>query len=272
MSDGFKLDIWSQIETIQPARKVVIAGASNVSRAFPVLISSLLHAFDEPLSIYVAKGHGRSYGIETSFFKKKNLGIFQSNLFQEIARENSVPIHACLTDIGNDLAYEQPVENILGWVETSIDYLLRCDSKIVLTELPINILREMSEARFKLLRTLFFPFCRLDHGEIMKRAERLNDCLNKIAKSRKIPVFAVPNEMYSWDPIHPRRRDLQAIWRELLRIMTGMEIDWKDYRKSRFLCWYLRALQSKTHPINPSQPKTKRPNGLLSNGTKIFLY
>lgn len=272
MDYDIQLDVWSQIETIQPTRKVIITGASNVSRAFSIVISSLLHAIDEPISIHIAKGHGRSYGIETSFLGKKNSGIFYCRIFDEWTRENSVPINACLTDIGNDLAYEQPVEKIIGWVETSIDRLLSWNARVVLTALPINALRQLHETRYKVLKTLLFPYCRLSLKEILNRAELLNRRLIELAETRNIPVFIVPDAMYGRDPIHPRGGCLQAIWKELIGLMLDQNVDWNFYKKSHYLSWYLARLRSETGKFFSKPVQSVQPSGILTNGTKIFLY
>ena len=130
-------------------------GASNLTRAFPTAVSLALNVFAGPINIYVAKGLGRSYGKKSSCFGRKISGIFQCGIWQELAQENSVPISACLTDIGNDLAYEEPVEQVIGWVEACVDRLEALRTQIVLTDLPIEVLRTVSTTQYAILHKGF---------------------------------------------------------------------------------------------------------------------
>jgi hypothetical protein len=69
-----------------------------------------------------------------------------------------VPITAWITDIGNDLGYEVPVETILKWVSGWVDWLEELGARIAITNLPLEILRGLGERKFRLLSALSPPF------------------------------------------------------------------------------------------------------------------
>ena len=272
LENNSELDVWSHIETIKPKRKLIFLGASNLSRSFPTAISFALNSFQGPIEFYIAKGHGRSYGIEARCFGKKFLGIFYCGLWNAIAQENSVPIHAWLTDIGNDLAYDVAVEQVLGWVEGCIDRLLEHNATVVVSDLPIDVVRGMSQTRYRFFRTLFFPYCSLDHASMLCRAEKLSECLHELAKSRNIPVFQGDSAWYGVDPIHPRRQFLSELWRRNMQLATGQQATDNEERIPTALRWYLKSLQPEQWSFFSVFRRATQPNGLLRDGTKLYLY
>jgi hypothetical protein len=123
---------------------------------------------------------------------------------------------AVLADVGNDLAYEAPVESVVAWVETTLDRLAAHDARIALNNVPLESLRGVGAIRFRVLRTILFPRCRLSRSELLRRAERLSEALARLAESRKIPVFSGEKAWYVVDPIHPRRRSAGVVWQRML--------------------------------------------------------
>ena len=198
--------IWSQIETHSTPTRVVFLGASNLSRSFPTAVSTAHDVLRTRLAIHVAMGFGRSYGKESGFMGKKISGIFFSRLWDEYENETCSSTLAFVTDIGNDLAYEEPVDRIMEWVETCVTRLKQTDARVALTNVPIEVLRRLSRARFELFRAVLFPRCRLPWATLLNRAEELHERLLLLAATRKMPIFSVPNEWYGIDPIHPPRR------------------------------------------------------------------
>lgn len=272
MNADLQLDMRSHNETIQLRQKLVMLGASNLARAFPVAISMSRNVFDAPLSIYVAKGHGRSYGQESSCFGKKNSGIFSCGIWRAIEREKNVPITAVVTDIGNDLAYEVPVETVLEWVEGCIDRLLSFNARVVVSDLPLEVLKELGAIRYRCFRAILFPQCRLSWDEMLSRAEQLSERLRELAKQKDIPVFTVRKQWYGLDPIHPRAKHYPEIWSQLLALATDRQPQLLDGRCSLRLRWYLRRLQPESWSNFSIARHAKQPCGRLSDGSTISLY
>ncbi|MCH2115845.1 MAG: hypothetical protein MK171_13165 [Pirellulales bacterium] len=183
-----------------------------------------------------------------------------------------MPINAWLTDIGNDLAYEVPVDQVIGWVEGCLDRLLSLGAQVMLTDLPVNVLRTVSASRYRVFRAIFFPACGLGWDEMLRRAEQLSGRLHALARSRKTPVFSADCTWYGWDPIHPRRRHYVDLWQALLEQVVDDPIDWSKVDDSWLMRWYLHLL----HPAQWSHfsiPRSaQQPNGRFQDGTTISLY
>jgi hypothetical protein len=224
------------------------------------------------LAIHAAMGFGRSYGKDSGFMGKKFSGIFFSRLWDDYEKETCASTLAFVTDIGNDLAYEEPSERIMEWVEACVTRLAHQGARVALTNVPIEVLRSMSCARYELLRTLLFPKCKLAWPVILGRAEELHERLALFAKVQKMPIFTVPNAWYGFDPIHPRSSRLADYWRAMLALsVTPGQVN-ESRSKTLGSYWRIRTL---------STPDLRRPasNGhflssraILADGSSIALY
>jgi hypothetical protein len=205
-------------------------------------------------------------------FRKKIPGIFFSGIWSALQQEKTVPITAWITDIGNDLAYEVPVETILEWVSGCVDRLQELDARIAITDLPIAVLRDVGESKFRLIRALFFPTNRSSRDELLTRATALSFALKELGKTRNIPIFSAPTAWFGWDPIHPQRRHHLAMWCELLGLFANDANDARLVEDRWWLRCYLRLLQPESWNHFSVSRSTRQPNGHLLDGTSVALY
>jgi hypothetical protein len=183
-----------------------------------------------------------------------------------------VPITAWITDIGNDLGYEVPVETILEWVTGCVERLEELDARIAITDLPIAALKGLGERKYRLLRELLFPASRLCRDELLTRATALSGVLNELGKTRNIPIFSVPNAWYGWDPIHPRRRCHLAMWREQLGQFAKVAPKARPADDLWLMSSYLRLLQPECWSHFSVSRTARQPNGILLDGMSAALY
>src|SRR4051794_38173405 len=108
---------------MDPTRRVILLGASNLTRSFPTVIATAIQTWSEPVEIMAAMGHGRSYGQDSSVFGRKISGIFPCALWQDLQNRPKLPTSALVTDIGNDLLYGISPDLLLQWVERCLDRL-----------------------------------------------------------------------------------------------------------------------------------------------------
>jgi len=228
--------------------------------------------FEGPLSIHAAMGFGRSYGLDSRFLEKKYFGIFFCGIWEALEQEKKIPTTAFLTDIGNDLAYEVPVDRLAKWVEACVDRLQSHEAKVVIADVPLDVLRAMNETRYRVFRTLLFPRCQLDLREMLDRAEQLSERLKEIANSRNTPLFTAKSEWFGWDPIHPRRANLPRLWSELLASAETSARKTTSGDKSLAMAWYLRGLRPEKWSSFSFLRRASQPNGRLIDGTEIALY
>ena len=193
-------------------------GASNVTLSFPRFWHGLRRAFAEPLELFAAHGHGRSFGMWTRIGPRELPGIVQCRLWHDLAKmppSDNVPL-ALITDIGNDILYGADPQQIAEWIETCLQRLRELKANIVLTQLPVASALTLSPARFQFFRRAFFPGSRLNLEVVVDRAKQLNQLVLKLGRKFDVPTPELRGEWYGVDPIHIMRRHRAAAWSELL--------------------------------------------------------
>lgn len=200
--------------------KIILLGASNVARSLSPLIATARNVLEchDGCDVYTAIGRGRSYGAWSNVFGRSLCGILPSRLWEALDRETDQPrkTYALITDIGNDLMYEQPVDQIVRWISECIDRLIRHDARIVMTALPMARIRRVSPRQFTVLRSVLFPRCTLSLDDLLTRGDAVMELLRSMSRDRALPLVEQPDEWYGIDPIHIRFRHYARSWRAML--------------------------------------------------------
>jgi hypothetical protein len=196
---------------------VILIGASNLARAFPLVMNGLREGLLEPLTVLTAFGHGRSYGLRSRMLGRTLPGIVQCGLWAALSQHspNRLPPLAAVTDIGNDLVYGVTVSKLLAWVDTCLDRLAEHRSEIVLMSLPMASIERLPPWKFELLRRAFFPAHRIAWPVLYERAQRVHEELQRLATAYRIPLIEPAAAWYGFDPIHILRRRQPEVWRKL---------------------------------------------------------
>lgn len=202
----------------EPARgqRVIILGASNVTRSLGTAVAAIQARWNAPLEIVIAAGHGRSYGMWSSVLGRWLPGIAQCQLWRDIERQPSTPTAAIVTDIGNDLMYGAAVEQIVGWVEACLARLARAEAEMVVTRLPLFSVAAISPGKFRIFQRVLFPGSAVTLAQIADRARTLDERIARLAQSHGASLAAPDAAWYGWDPIHIRRRSRRDSWRAFL--------------------------------------------------------
>jgi hypothetical protein len=197
----------------------MLLGASNLTKDLRGLVASARERIETgPLEILVAAGHGRSYGQWSRVLARGLPGIVHCGLWPVAARRSPVPTYALLTDIGNDLAYGASPVELVGWLATCLARLRAIDTITVMTLLPTERLAQLTPWRFRLFRSVFFPGCGLSYQVLLARAVELNERLADLADRYGAAVVAPRLRWFGADPIHLRRTERPAAWREILSV------------------------------------------------------
>lgn len=206
-------------------QRIVLLGASNLTVGFPWLLGNLQRGVGGPAEIFAALGHGRSYGTWSRVLFRELPGIIECDLWDELEQRPAAAAgtRALITDVGNDLAYGAPVPQITGWVELCLERLARHRAATALTLPPMASLRTLSAWRYRMMRTVLFPSCRIAWAEMLRRAEDLSERLEGIARQYEASVVAPVVEWYGFDPIHLRSAHRAAAWRTILSGWPGFE-------------------------------------------------
>ena len=109
-------------------QRIVLLGASNLTQGFETIVSLCgAHQGRDPVHIYTAMGHGRSYGNWSRYFLRKLPGILQCGLWDALnespAKDENQQTVALLTDIGNDLLFGMSPEELVAWVRDCVEKL-----------------------------------------------------------------------------------------------------------------------------------------------------
>src|SRR4051812_20775188 len=127
-----------------PSGRVILLGASNVTRSLSTIVETARRLLGHPLDILAAFGHGRSYGLRHRLFWRELPGIVECGLWEALEQRPPSAAVALVTDIGNDLLYDVPVPDIAAWFQTCLDRLTRASARVVLTPLPLGSITTLS--------------------------------------------------------------------------------------------------------------------------------
>ena len=197
--------------SMDAGHRVVVLGASNVARGISVITETSRRMHGQPLEVFAAFGRGRSYGKATRFLGFGLPGIAECGLWESLAARPPLATSALVTDIGNDLFYDQPLDRIVGWVDLCLARWRQSEPRTVVTRLPLENLPELTEARFRVLRKIFFPGVdkrlRRRRSLLWRSTSALSSWLASMAKR------FLRRAWYGFDAIHirfARRRTLRA--------------------------------------------------------------
>ena len=197
-------------------KRYVLLGASNARRCLPTIFSAARAASREPVALYGAIGHGRSYGSTSSVLGRSIRGILESGLWAALEKAAPSSLTAMLTDAGNDILYGFPVARILAWAGECVSRLDRLGARITVMGLPVETIERLGPARFLLFRSILFPSSRLRLGRVRDSVRELDRELRALAQERKLRFVEPRVEWYGFDPIHIRFRDARPAWAEIL--------------------------------------------------------
>lgn len=192
--------------------RVVVLGASNVSRGLSRLVA-VVESRSPGADLFVAAGHGRGYGVNTRVAARRLPSILGSGLWRGLDRHGGEPPAALVTDVGNELLYGFPAEQIASWVRESVRRLADRGATIAITRLPMAGIATVGAVRYRALRTFFVPGCRLSLAGLKEAATRLDADLQAIAGDFGGQIIEQPAHWYGFDTLHIRRRHLDDLWR-----------------------------------------------------------
>ena len=253
-------------------RRVILLGASNLTRGFSTVIETARLLLGSPLHIFAAHGHGRSYGMRSRFLMRQLPGILECGLWPALRRRPpAAQTYALITDPGNDIVYGRDPETLIEWIDECITRLNGRHAKTIITQVPIARVRRLPEWRYSLLRAILYPSCRLPFAAALDRAERLSHLLGELAMRRHIPLIDMNPAWYGFDAIHIQRKQLSLAWSSILS-------HWIDAGRAACAapslrrCLIFRRATPETYRLFGRELHTSQPAVRLPNGTIMHLY
>lgn len=209
-----------------PARRVIVVGASNVSRGL-ARFATTVRARAGAADLFLAAGHGRSYGAASRVWMRRLPSILGCGLWRALDREPgdaaaTQPPVALVTDIGNDLLYGFTPAQVGDWVRETLRRLADRGARVAVTRLPLASLAGVGEGRYRVLRSVYVPGCTLALGQLRDAAADLDARVVSSAGEFDATIIDQPAAWYGLDAIHVRRDRLDELWR---RVCDAWEID-----------------------------------------------
>lgn len=212
----------ANVESASSTHTVVLLGASNLRISLQTVVSTLRSMYSD-LSLFVACGHGRSYGQWSAIPFRALPGITQSELWPALERHlaglamapQAPPPKALITDVGNDIVFGVPVPQILEWVAKCCDAFRAARADLIITLPPRDRLERLSDLHFKVARTVIFPGSRLTRGFMLESVEALRSGLLELAERSGALIVDPPRDWYGIDPIHIRRGRRPGVWKSI---------------------------------------------------------
>ncbi len=196
------------------SRCVILLGASNLTMGFPQILNWLETHVSPPIDLFVAFGHGRSYGIDSRVAIRRLPGITKCGIWDALPASKdteSRPL-GLLTDIGNDLLYSQTPERITGWVEECLLRMFDRNAEVIVTSLPLESVGRLSPWKFFLAGNLLFPGNQLTWPILWERAIELEERIVDLCKRFDCNCVMPERSWYGIDPIHIRCSARSRAW------------------------------------------------------------
>ncbi|MCA9028568.1 MAG: hypothetical protein KDA86_25385 [Planctomycetaceae bacterium] len=254
-------------------QRVIVLGASNVTLAFPLIAEGLRDSFTEPVQLFAAHGHGRSYGLRSRVLVRRLPAIRQCGLWDALATQpecNGSPL-ALLTDVGNDLLFGVNPDMLLSWVDECVVRLRDVDASVTLVSLPLERVLRMSAARYHATRMAFFPGPGRDWATMQQMAKEVDAGLREMAGRHGCQFITPRGEWYGFDPIHIRRSQRAAVWSEYLSAWPEVEDVHVKWRSTRHGLPYWRLAPAERDLWGRTR-FAEQPAWTDGNGSTIWLY
>lgn len=261
------------------ARRVILIGASNLTRGFPIVLNTCHNLLGGPLEVLAALGHGRSYGIASRVLGRTLPSVLDCGLWDALDASNrraaaslNTPL-ALITDIGNDIMYDQPPETIAAWVAKCVVQLRATGAHVAMTQMPLASIRSLQPWRFNVVRSLLFPTRRLRFDDAMQRLNELHERLLEIADRFDISLIELPAAWYGLDPIHIKRSAESEAWLRILGQVFTMQAGQEEGATASLASrWQLRRMRPASWKFFGVARHRSQPTAQLRGGTTISLY
>jgi hypothetical protein len=253
-------------------QRIVVLGASNVARGISVITETARRLHGRPLEIFAAFGRGRSYGQSSRFLGFGLPGIAECGLWESLSARPPLATSALVTDIGNDLFYDQPLERIVGWIDVCLARLAAIGARTVVTRLPLDNLPGLSERRFRLLRKFFFPRCRQSLAQVAELAAALDERVVELARVHGAQTISPLRAWYGFDAIHIRLRATPRAWREILLSWSPELAPPRAVPPAPLRALYLNTVFPERQRVFGREWEVRQPAGKLPDGTTLWLY
>lgn len=252
---------------------VVLLGASNLVRGLASAVATAHRAVGGGrLDVFVAYGHGRSYGQQSRLLGRTLPGILDCGIWEALGRDAATPLRALLTDVGNDVGYGVDAATLAGWVDACASRLASAagDVRLVVTPPPRVNIERLRDVEIAVAKRFFFPTSPVSTVDVRRQVAELDRRLREVAARRGAALVEPRADWYGLDPIHVRRSRYPRAWAAMLAPWTDVPVIAEPASVARQLRlwwqfperWWLFGV-----PLGSRQPAV-----VLADGVRVFFY
>ena len=207
-----------------PPALVALLGSSNLTIALPHAVNHLLSRLGgRTITVFVAHGPGRSYGVDSGSFGIKFRALSQCDLlpaFEQAKRGSpSADARVLLTDIGNDIMHGAGAKHLTSLIRGIIQRLRSLGAAVGVTSLPVDGLASIPPWKYRLARNLIYPTSRAPQQLVLSHVHAIQGDLQEMESHGKLQLLGTRREWYAADGCHLRlskSREAMAEWLDLL--------------------------------------------------------
>tara|TARA_B100000686_G_C16670785_1_gene906329 strand:+ start:336 stop:1088 length:753 start_codon:yes stop_codon:yes gene_type:complete len=159
-----------------PARFVFL-GASNLARGHRALAQCLESVLQPQSSeFFFALGPGRAYRANGGILFHRYDSIETCGVLERAGRDidRTSSLTVLLTDIGNDIMYGVPVEELIECLEGILQKLGDLEADIHVSPISSWLERQLDPVRFNILKALFYPKSGMTYPSTIDALIRIN--------------------------------------------------------------------------------------------------
>ena len=227
---------------------------------------------DGPVDFMIAAGHGRSFGVDSSILTRRLPGILPCALWDALSVRPPLPTYALITDLGNDIFYNQSSASLSIWLTHMIARLESMHALVVLTSLPIENALKISPRQYAFVRRLFYPGCSLTLTEALTIAREFDLTARACAQSNSLPLIPLPARWYGWDPLHVQPRCWPEAWATILAPWSSSGTTTVRAAPSVRRAVYLKSRVPDSRFILGVHQRKRQPSGRLPDGSVISMF
>lgn len=183
---------------------VLLLGGSNLGRAVRAVETRLRGALAPPeVRFFSAVGLGRAYCVAGGFLHVRYLPIPVSGVLEAADQRAQAGdrIVALVTDVGNDIMYGVPPDKLVDALRALFARLHEMDARVVTTTIPVRMREDVSEMRYRFLRTVLFPSSSVSYEDVVEAVGQVNRFLDTQAATG-VHVLPDLRRYLGYDRIH----------------------------------------------------------------------
>ena len=200
---------------------LVLLGASNLSRGcFAFARHMKVCLYPRKVEVLVASGPGRAYCASGGLLNVSYPPIQSSDIFDmaQGKRESGYRVVALVSDIGNDIMYGVPAEQVTETVQQIFAKLQLLDAEIFYTTLPVAFEKRVNPLWFYLLRSVLLPSSRVSYDEAVAGIIEVNQFLRQSA-SKQCYLISDMDRYLGFDEIHYEWLHAHSAWDHVAKVI-----------------------------------------------------